>query len=71
MHFSLVIIKPPILIKKLMGNFLYLWFCMEAQLVEKDLEAAIILFQKAINVGDKLDSAVKDMAVVMKQLDRT
>ena len=46
-----------------MGNF-----CMEAQLVEKDLEAATILFQKAINVGDKLDNALKDMAVVMKQL---
>ncbi|OIV89504.1 hypothetical protein TanjilG_20438 [Lupinus angustifolius] len=41
-----------------------------AQLVDKDPEAAIVLFWKAINVGDKVDSALKDMAVVMKQLDR-
>lgn len=41
------------------------------QLVEKDPEAAIVLFWKAINAGDKVDSALKDMAVVMKQLDRT
>ncbi|OIW07570.1 hypothetical protein TanjilG_08457 [Lupinus angustifolius] len=42
-----------------------------AQLVDKDPEAAIVLFWKAINVGDKVDSALKDMAVVMKQLDRS
>ncbi|CAL5192032.1 unnamed protein product [Lathyrus oleraceus] len=42
-----------------------------AQLVEKDPEAAIVLFWKAINVRDKVDSALKDMAVVMKQLDRS
>ncbi|XP_058765999.1 protein SULFUR DEFICIENCY-INDUCED 1-like [Vicia villosa] len=42
-----------------------------AQLVDKDPEAAIVYFWKAINVGDKVDSALKDMAVVMKQLDRT
>lgn len=41
------------------------------QLVEKDLEGAIVLFWKAINAGDKVDSALKDMAVVMKQLDRS
>lgn len=41
------------------------------QLVEKDPEAAIALFWKAINAGDKVDSALKDMAVVMKQLDRS
>lgn len=41
------------------------------QLVEKDPEAAIVLFWKAINAGDRVDSALKDMAVVMKQLDRT
>ncbi|XVF21410.1 hypothetical protein REPUB_Repub12eG0088100 [Reevesia pubescens] len=42
-----------------------------AQLVEKDPEAAIILFWKAINAGDRVDSALKDMAVVMKQLNRS
>lgn len=42
-----------------------------AQLVEKDPEAAIALFWKAVNAGDKVDSALKDMAVVMKQLDRS
>lgn len=40
------------------------------QLVEKDAEAAIVLFWKAINAGDRVDSALKDMAVVMKQQDR-
>lgn len=40
------------------------------QLVEKDPEAAIVLFWKAINSGDRVDSALKDMAVVMKQQDR-
>ncbi|KAL8029244.1 hypothetical protein ABFX02_14G214200 [Erythranthe guttata] len=42
-----------------------------AQLVQKDQEAAIVWFWKAINAGDRVDSALKDMAVVMKQLDRT
>ncbi|KAI3974735.1 hypothetical protein MKX01_016578 [Papaver californicum] len=41
-----------------------------AQLVEKDPEAAIVLFWKAINAGDRVDSALKDMAVAMKQQDR-
>lgn len=40
------------------------------QLVEKDPEGAIVLFWKAINSGDRVDSALKDMAVVMKQQDR-
>ncbi|XP_073146349.1 protein SULFUR DEFICIENCY-INDUCED 1-like [Henckelia pumila] len=42
-----------------------------AQLVEKDSESAIIWFWKAINMGDRVESALKDMAIVMKQLDRT
>ncbi|KAL6660068.1 hypothetical protein ACP70R_002190 [Stipagrostis hirtigluma subsp. patula] len=37
------------------------------QLVEKDLDASIAWFWKAISTGDKVDSALKDMAVVMKQ----
>ncbi|KAF7055320.1 hypothetical protein CFC21_062864 [Triticum aestivum] len=37
------------------------------QLVEKDLDASIAWFWKAIETGDKVDSALKDMAVVMKQ----
>lgn len=40
-------------------------------MVDKDPEAAIVWFWKAINAGDKVDSALKDMAVVMKQLDRS
>lgn len=40
------------------------------QLVEKDLDAAIVWFWKAINAGDRVESALKDMAVVMKQQDR-
>ncbi|KAL1561636.1 protein SULFUR DEFICIENCY-INDUCED 2-like [Salvia divinorum] len=41
-----------------------------SQMVEKDLEGAVVLFWEAINAGDRVDSALKDMAVVMKQLDR-
>ncbi|KAH0858720.1 hypothetical protein HID58_086981 [Brassica napus] len=40
------------------------------QLVEKDPERAIPLFWSAINAGDRVDSALKDMAMVMKQQDR-
>ncbi|CAL9202263.1 protein SULFUR DEFICIENCY-INDUCED 1-like [Musa acuminata AAA Group] len=42
----------------------------QLQLVEKDPEAAILWFWKAINGRDRVDSALKDMAVVMKQQDR-
>lgn len=41
------------------------------QVVMKDPEGSIIWFWKAINTGDRVDSALKDMAVVMKQLDRS
>ncbi|XP_078440571.1 protein SULFUR DEFICIENCY-INDUCED 1-like [Wolffia australiana] len=40
------------------------------QLVDKDPAGSIVWFWKAINAGDRVDSALKDMAVVMKQLDR-
>lgn len=40
-------------------------------MIEKNLESSIIYFWKAINAGDRVDSALKDMAVVMKQLDRS
>lgn len=40
------------------------------QLVDKDPCKAISLFWSAINTGDRVDSALKDMAVVMKQLNR-
>uniref|UniRef100_A0A7N1A561 Protein SULFUR DEFICIENCY-INDUCED 1 n=2 Tax=Kalanchoe fedtschenkoi TaxID=63787 RepID=A0A7N1A561_KALFE len=40
------------------------------QMVEKDPEMAIALFWEAINAGDRVDSALKDLAVVMKQQDR-
>ncbi|GFP95948.1 protein pollenless 3 [Phtheirospermum japonicum] len=41
------------------------------QLIDKDPSKAISLFWAAINSGDRVDSALKDMAVVMKQLDRS
>nr|VDC62282.1 unnamed protein product [Brassica rapa] len=41
------------------------------QLVEKDPERAIPLFWSAINAGDRVDSALKDIAIVMKQQNRT
>lgn len=44
---------------------------MEEQLIDKDPNRAISLFWTAINAGDRVDSALKDMAVVMKQLGRS
>ncbi|XP_047308825.1 protein POLLENLESS 3 [Impatiens glandulifera] len=41
------------------------------QLIDKDPNKAIALFWRSINAGDRIDSALKDMAVVMKQLNRT
>ncbi|KAK9088555.1 hypothetical protein Scep_027637 [Stephania cephalantha] len=43
----------------------------QVQLIDKDPSKAISLFWSAINSGDRVDSALKDMAVVMKQLGRT
>ncbi|WP_151729066.1 tetratricopeptide repeat protein [Thermogemmatispora aurantia] len=40
------------------------------QLIEKDLEGAIPLFREAIRFGDTLDSAVKDLAALLMQLNR-
>ncbi|XP_042408439.1 protein SULFUR DEFICIENCY-INDUCED 1-like isoform X1 [Zingiber officinale] len=40
------------------------------QVVEKDPGAAILWFWKAINARDRVDSALKDMVMVMKQQDR-
>ncbi|GMH20815.1 hypothetical protein Nepgr_022657 [Nepenthes gracilis] len=41
------------------------------QLIDKDPSRAVSLFWAAINSGDRVDSALKDMAVVMKQLNRS
>ncbi|KAJ0434163.1 putative tetratricopeptide-like helical domain superfamily, acetyltransferase A, auxiliary subunit [Helianthus annuus] len=41
------------------------------QLVENNPTKAVSLFWAAINSGDRIDSALKDMAVVMKQLNRS
>ncbi|XP_051124820.1 protein POLLENLESS 3 [Andrographis paniculata] len=41
------------------------------QLIDKDPGKAVSLFWSAINAGDRVDSALKDMAVVMKQLERS
>ncbi|XP_038894111.1 uncharacterized protein LOC120082846 isoform X2 [Benincasa hispida] len=43
----------------------------QVQLIDKDPSRAVSLFWAAINAGDRVDSALKDMAVVMKQLDRS
>ncbi|KAL4187403.1 hypothetical protein AMTRI_Chr09g18780 [Amborella trichopoda] len=40
------------------------------QLIEKDPARAIVMFWVAINAGDRVDSALKDMAIVMKQQNR-
>lgn len=38
--------------------------------MEKDAEAAIELFWRAIKARDRVDSALKDMALLMKQQNR-
>ncbi|XP_057434147.1 protein POLLENLESS 3 [Lotus japonicus] len=43
----------------------------QVQLVDKDPGKAISLFWAAINAGDRVESALKDMALVMKQLNRS
>lgn len=45
--------------------------CFQEQLVSKDPDRAISLFWAAINAGDRVDSALKNMVVVLKQLDRS
>jgi hypothetical protein len=52
-----------------LGLSLFCCFLFE-QLVDKDPEKAIPLFWAAINAGDRVDSALKDMAIVMKQQNR-
>ncbi|KAJ7514634.1 hypothetical protein O6H91_23G053300 [Diphasiastrum complanatum] len=41
------------------------------QIVDKNPERAIALFWAAINAGDRVDSALKDMAILMKQQNRS
>lgn len=41
-----------------------------AQLVEKDLERAVQLYEMAIGQGDNLESAIKDRSSLLSQLDR-
>ncbi|CAJ1962984.1 unnamed protein product [Sphenostylis stenocarpa] len=43
----------------------------DSLLVDKDPGRAISLFWAAINAGDRVESALKDMALVMKQLNRS
>lgn len=51
-------------------QWLSIWIC-QIQLVDKDPSKAISLFWAAINAGDRVESALKDMALVMKQLNRS
>lgn len=50
--------------------FVFCFLIFFVQLVDKDPERAIPLFWAAINAGDRVDSALKDMAIVMKQQNR-
>ncbi|KAK3122644.1 hypothetical protein QOZ80_8AG0616280 [Eleusine coracana subsp. coracana] len=43
----------------------------QAQLIEKDPNKAVPLFWAAINSGDRIESALKDMANVLKQANRS
>lgn len=40
------------------------------QVIEKDPNKAVPLFWAAINSGDRIESALKDMATVLKQANR-
>ncbi|XP_051200849.1 uncharacterized protein [Lolium perenne] len=42
----------------------------QAQLIEKDPNKAVPLFWAAINSGERIESALKDMATVLKQANR-
>lgn len=42
----------------------------QVQLLDRDPDRAVALFWAAINAGDRVDSALKDMALVMKQQNR-
>jgi len=55
---------------KLIWVFMVFFSLFNDQLVDKDPERAIALFWGAINAGDRVDSALKDMAIVMKQQNR-
>ena len=67
------------IVKGFIGLFSFFhWFCVvtvnlifRSQLVDKDPGRAISLFWAAINAGDRVESALKDMALVMKQLNRS
>lgn len=54
---------------QVLKGIVFFFFC-GFQLVDKDPEKAIPLFWAAINAGDRVDSALKDMAIVMKQQNR-
>ncbi|XLS89293.1 hypothetical protein HN51_065301 [Arachis hypogaea] len=43
----------------------------QVQLVDRDPARSISMFWAAINAGDRVESALKDMALVMKQLNRS
>ncbi|PWA89626.1 Tetratricopeptide-like helical [Artemisia annua] len=46
-------------------------FCFSSLISDNNPSKAVSLFWAAINSGDRVDSALKDMAVVMKQLNRS
>lgn len=39
-------------------------------MVDKNPSKAVAMFWASINLGDRVDSALKDMTIAMKQLDR-
>ena len=63
-------INPCDLGVKMLGKGSWIGFGFWMQLVDKDPDRAIALFWAAINAGDRVDSALKDMAIVMKQQNR-
>ena len=46
------------------------FFYLALQIVDRDPEKAVALFYAAIDAGDRVDSALKDMAIVLKQQNR-
>jgi hypothetical protein len=53
-----------------MCRVLVSFFFVSFQLIEKDPNEAVPLFWAAINSGDRIESALKDMANVLKQANR-
>ena len=56
--------------REICGSFGFITLLLLFQLIEKDPNKAVPLFWAAINSGERIESALKDMATVLKQANR-